>query len=142
MTITEDFKRFQYFNSETDFLENENLFQRNWSIVFYLKAIILKTHHFHTKLPYQKPMFRQIKWWLQNGPIKKKGVLPVITLFFWKFCSSLRAFYIELICCTNNPKTDIDTFWKRWSFIWRCFFPMSILNLLTRCGNKRWYILE
>ena len=142
MTITEDFKRFQYFNSETDFLENEKLFQRNWSTVFYLKAIILKTHHFHTKLPYQKPMLRQIKWWLQNGPIKKNGVLPVITLFFWKFCFSLRAFYIELICCTNNPKIDIGTFWKCWSFIWRCFFPMSILSLLTRCGNKRWYILE
>ena len=28
VTISEDFKRFQQFNFETDFLENENLFQK------------------------------------------------------------------------------------------------------------------
>ena len=28
VTISESFKRFQYFNFETDFLENENLFQK------------------------------------------------------------------------------------------------------------------
>ena len=28
MTNSENFKRFQYFNFETDFLENENLFQK------------------------------------------------------------------------------------------------------------------
>ena len=28
VTITENFERFQYFNFETDFLENENLFQK------------------------------------------------------------------------------------------------------------------
>ena len=28
VTISKNFKRFQYFNSETDFLENENLFQK------------------------------------------------------------------------------------------------------------------
>ena len=39
----------------------------------------LKTHHFHTKLLYQKPMLRQIEWWVQNGPITKNGVLPVTT---------------------------------------------------------------
>ena len=33
----------------------------------------------------------------------KNGVLPVTTLFFWKFCFSLRTSYKELICCTNNP---------------------------------------
>ena len=27
-----------------------------------LKALRLKTHHFHIKLPYQKPMLRQIEW--------------------------------------------------------------------------------
>ena len=38
-------------------------------------------------------MLRQIEWWLQNGPITKDGVLPVTTLFFWKFCFSLRTSY-------------------------------------------------
>ena len=28
VTITENFKRFQYFNFETDFVENDNLFQK------------------------------------------------------------------------------------------------------------------
>ena len=30
-------------------------------------------------------MLRQIEWWLQNIPMTKSGVLPVATLFFWKF---------------------------------------------------------
>ena len=88
----------------------------------------METHHFHIKLPHQKPMLRQIKWWLQNGPITKNGVLPATTLFFWKFCFSLRTPYKELICCTNNPNVHICTFSKRWSFIWRCFFPVSIFK--------------
>ena len=62
MTIAENFKRFQYFDFETDFPENENLFSKNWSIVFQLKAVRLKMHYFHTKVPYQRPMLRQIKW--------------------------------------------------------------------------------
>ena len=28
----------------------------------------------------------------------------------------------------NNPNAHIPTFCKRWSFIWRCFFPASILK--------------
>ena len=101
----------------------------------------IESASFHTKLPYQKPMLRQIKWWLQNGPITKNGVLPVTTLFFWKFCFSLRTSYKELICCTNNPNAHICTFCKRWSFIWRCFFPVSILNkrneILQRSRRRR-----
>ena len=93
-----------------------------------MKALRLKIHHFHAKLPYQKPMWRQIEWWLQNGPITKNRVLPVTTLVFWKYCFSLRTSYNELVCCTDNPNAHICTFCKRWSFIWRCFFPESILN--------------
>ena len=96
----------------------------------------MKTHHFHTKLPYQKTMLRQREWWLQNGPTTKNGVLPVTTLFFWKFCFSLRISYKELIWYTNNPNAHILTFRKRWSFIWRCFFPVSILNYF--CKKPQW----
>ena len=71
-------------------------------------------------------MLRQIEWWVQNGPITKNGVLPVTT--FWKFCFSLRTSYKEFIFCTNYPNVHIHTFRKRWSFIWLCFFPVSILN--------------
>ena len=94
-----------------------------------MNALRLKTHHFHTKLPYQKPMLRQIKWWLQNGPITKNGVFSVTSLFFWKLCFSLKTSCKELIRCTNNPNAYICTFYKHWSFIWRCFFPVSILKL-------------
>ena len=37
--------------------------------------------HFHTKLPYQKPMLRQIEWEVQNGPIKNNGFLPLLDFF-------------------------------------------------------------
>ena len=47
---------------------------------------------------------------------------------FWKFCFSLRTPYKELIWYTNNPNVHICTFCKRWSFIWRCVFPVSKLN--------------
>ena len=57
------------FKFETDFPENKNPFQKTG------------VHYFHTKLPYQKPMLRQIEWRVQNGPITKNGVLSV-TLFF------------------------------------------------------------
>ena len=86
-------------------------------------------HNFHTKLPYQKPMLRQIECWVQNGPITKKGVLPITTLFFSKFCFSWRTSHKELIWYTKDPNVHIHTLCKRWSFIWQCFFPVSILNV-------------
>ena len=53
----------------------------------FLVALKLKTHHFHAKLSYQKPMLRQIEWWVQNGPITENGVLTVTALFFENFVS-------------------------------------------------------
>ena len=61
VTISENFEHFQYFNFQTDFVENKNLFQKTvWSTVFQVNALRLKRHHFHTIIPYQKPMLRQI----------------------------------------------------------------------------------
>ena len=54
VTISKNFEHFQYFNFETDFLENENVFQKSWSTAFQLKVLRLKTHHLHTKLSYVK----------------------------------------------------------------------------------------
>ena len=71
---------------------------------------------------------RQIEWWGQNRPITRTGVLPVSTLFFWKFCFSFRTSYKELIWCTNDPNVHIPTFCKCCSFIWGCFIHVSILN--------------
>ena len=114
---------FQYFYLETKFLENGNLFQKNWSSVYWLK-----TQHFHTKLPCQKPMLGQIKWEVQNVYIIKNRVLRLTTLFFKKFCSSVRTSSKELIKSTTNPNVHIHKSRKRWIFIWRCFSPVSILN--------------
>ena len=60
MTISGNLERFQYFNFERDFLENENVFQKTG--VPFFSFLILKTHHFHAKLTYQKPKVRQIEW--------------------------------------------------------------------------------
>ena len=65
-----------------------------------------------------------------------KELLPVTTLFFWNFCFSLRTSYKELIWRPNHPNVHIRIFCKRWSFIWRCFFPVSIFNLLLYLINE------
>ena len=116
MTISGAFERFQNFNFHLGFQPNENLFSKNWSTVFQFKALRLKTHHFHTKLRYWKPILRQIEWWVQNGPTSKNGILPVTASFFSKFCFSFRTSYKVLIWCTNNPNVHIHTFCKHWSF--------------------------
>ena len=123
---------------------------------FLVESIRIENAHFHTKLPYQRPMLRQTEWRVQNGPITKNDVLPVTTLFFLKFCFKLRTPYKELIWCTNDPNVTTLFFWKfsfklrtpykeliwctndrnahictfcrRWSFIRQCFSPVSILN--------------
>ena len=58
-------------------------FFKNLDYCFLVESTIrLKTHYFYTKLLYQKPMLRQIEWWMQNGPIIKNEILPVTILFF------------------------------------------------------------
>ena len=41
-------------------------------------------------------MLRQIEWGVQNEPMAKNGVWPVL-LFFLNFCFSVRTSYKELI---------------------------------------------
>ena len=57
-------------------------FIKNWSIAFQLKVLRLKMQYFYEKLPFQKPMLRQIEWEVQNRTITKNGVLQVTSLFF------------------------------------------------------------
>ena len=97
MTTTGNFERFHYFIFETNFLKNRNLFSKNWSTAFQFKVLRLKAQYFHTKLPCHKPVLRQIEWRIQNEPGTRNGVLPGTTLFFWKFCFSLKTSYKELI---------------------------------------------
>ena len=78
----------------------------------------MKTHHFH-KLPCQEP-------------ITKNGVLPVIKLFFWKFCFVFRTSSKELFWCSHDPNVHIHNIRKHWNFIWGLFFLVSITNRPTR----------
>ena len=114
---------FQYWSR---FSGKRQPFSKNWSTVFYLKALRLKTHHFYTKLPYQKQKLRQIEWWVQHGPVTMNGVLSATTLLF-KLCFGLRTSYKEFIWCTNDLNAHYSTFYERWSFLWLCFFTLSIL---------------
>ena len=78
-------------------------------------------------------MLKQIEWWVRNGPIKKNVVLPVTTLFFSKFCFRLITTSKEFIWCSSDSNLHIHTFYKRCSFIWQCFFPVSIVNKQFFC---------
>ena len=37
----------------------------------------------------------------------------------------------------QQPKAHIRTFSKRWSFIWRCFFPVNILKYVYLTKEER-----
>ena len=44
-----------------------------------------------------------------------------------ELCFSLGTFYKALIWRTRDLNVHICTFCRQWGFIWRCFFPVSIL---------------
>ena len=129
------FERFQYFNFGTNFLENENLFQKTGVPVFSWKS--WKKHYFYTKLPYQISMLRKIEWWVQNNPIAKNEVLPVTTLFFLKILFQFKNLLEKLIWCTNAPNIHIHTFRKRWSLPWGCFY-LWVSLILNNTSFAKW----
>ena len=128
MVVSRNFECFQYFNF-TNFLEDKNLFQKTVKPFFFFKVLRLKTHHFHKKLSCQKPMLGQIEWWIQNGPTAKRGVLPVITIFFWNFFFSLRTSDKELISCTNY--TNLNT-----GVLFEGAFSLWVSLNLRKCVQK------
>ena len=84
----------------------------------------------------------------QNGPTAKSAVLPATTLFFWKFCFSLKTLYKELTWWTNHPNLHIHNFWKCWTLILGCFFLVSILKssffmaMIHQTTIHIWYFFE
>ena len=128
MTNSENFERFQYFNFETDFLENGNFFQKTRVPLFSWK------HRFHTKMLYKNAISKtNVK---TNWTVSTKWTYHKERGFASNFRFTLRS-YKKLIWCTNNPNAHHLTYCKWWSFIWRCFFPLSILNCLCECISKR-----
>ena len=67
-----------------------------------------------------------VGWWLVVG-----GRWPVGGQWFCNI-PSLRTTRKELVWCSNDPNVHIPTFCERWSFIWRCFFLVSILKPSTK----------
>ena len=57
---------------------------------FLVESTKIETETFPYKTDLSEAILGQVEWGVQNGPITKNRVLPVSTLFYWKFCFSLR----------------------------------------------------
>ena len=108
------------------------IFWRTKTFFFSWRALRLKTHHFHTKLPYQKLYVKRNKTVTAKWTYHKEWSFASNYFIFGKLCFSLKTFCKELICCNKNPIAHICTFCKGWSFIWRCSFPVCILKILDK----------
>ena len=137
LTITRDFDCFQYFNFETEFSENKHLFSKNYPFLaentkiqnatFPYKNTLSEANAKTKRMVCTNRMGRQVECAVQNGPITKNRILRVTTLFFWKFCFNIRTSSgrVDLMC--RLPKCPYPHF-SCFSFIWGCFFRMSMLN--------------
>ena len=76
MAIFGNFEHFQYFNFETNFLKNENHFQKNLEYRFLVESAKIENAIFRHKTVLSEAM----EWGVQNG-VTKNGVLPVTTFF-------------------------------------------------------------
>ena len=83
MTVTGDFQRFQYFNTETSFLTMKRFSQK----VFLVKNNKIENALFPYKTALSEANLNQIEWWIRTGPITKNGVLPVTTFLFKNIAS-------------------------------------------------------
>ena len=121
---------FSLLHFETNSPKNEKTFFKKLEYRFLVQSTNIESTSFphKTALPEANVKTNRIEWEVQYWFVTKDGVLPVTTLFFWKFYFRMRTSSKKLIRCTNYPNVHIYTFCKRWSFIWRCFFPASILK--------------
>ena len=126
MTISESFKRFQYFNFETNFLENENLFQKTGAPFFSWNHKIENTSFpFKTALSDMNKTNRMvtIKWTYHKE---------------WRFASNYFIFLENLFHFYNllkrvnlmyqRPKCPYLYFPWALEFTFGRFFPLSIRN--------------
>ena len=80
------------------------------------------------------------KVWEQNGKYQTdlwqrtefcQWLLFLLKILF--HCKNLSERADLMIGCTNYPNVQIHSFRKRFSFIWGCFFHMSILKKIFFC---------
>ena len=112
-----------------DFLENENFFKK-MGYYFLVESTKIENALFPYKTAISKANVTtnrmvSAKW----TKITKNGV---VASNYFNFLKNLFQFknplQKELIWCTNDPNADIPIMCNRWSFIWWCFFSMSILK--------------
>ena len=107
MAITRNFQLFQYFNFETDFLENENFFQKP-GVPFLVESTKIENASFPYKTAILEANIKTDVIVSTKWTNHKERSLASNYSIFWKFCFTLRT-----------------SFCKRWSFIWCCFFPVA-----------------
>ena len=112
-----NFERFQYFNSETSFLENTNPFQKT-AVMFLVESAKIEIATWPCKTVLSEANIKTNRMGSTKWIYHKEQNIS-------KFYFSLRTSYKELVRCTNYPKVHIHTFWKCKSFIWGCCFGIS-----------------
>ena len=122
MTITANFKRFSI-KLEYGFL-NESTKIKNASFPY--KTTISEANGKTNRMSSTKRTYHEERSFSSNY------------LIFLEIFLSLKTSYKDLIRITNDPSNYLCTFCKSWSFIWRCFFSVSILKTLL----KIWGILQ
>ena len=80
MTISGNFERFQYFNFEADFLENENLFQKT-GVPFFVESTKIENTSFRYKTAISEANVKTSRMVSSKWTYRKERVLPVTTLF-------------------------------------------------------------
>ena len=119
VTICESFKRFQYFNVETNFLENENLFQKIWVLFF----------SWNHKIENTSCPFKTV---LSEANLKTNRMVTTKWTYHkeWSFATSLFGKSVsvlepltDFIGCTNASNTHI-------CILCKCCYTSAILRYL------------
>ena len=76
MTVTGKFEGFQYFNFETNFLKNENLFQK-MEYLFLVEGTMVENTVFPYKTALSETNVKTNRVGVQNGPITNNRALSV-----------------------------------------------------------------
>ena len=122
MTISESFTGFNTLTLKQIFWKMKTFFKK-LEYRFLVESTKIENASFPYKTAISETNVKTNRMVTTRWTYHKERSLPVTTLFSWKFC-----LFMNHLWCTNSLNAHIPTFCKCWSFIWRCFFPVSILN--------------
>ena len=133
VTISESFKRFQYFNLEQIFWKIKTFFKK-LEYCFLVETTKIE----NTSFPFKTA--------LSEANVKTNRMATTKWTYHkeWSFASNYFIFLGNLFQFQNllkrvyliyqPPKFPYSIFRKRWSLILECFFPVSILKQIMRCS--------